>query len=196
MESHKTVDQYIQSKKQWNDELITLRRILKGTGLQEEVKWGAPIYTLAGKNIAGLAAFKDYVGLWFHQGALLKDANKKLINAQQGKTKALRQWRFSSLEEIDEKLIKAYVKEAIQNQKEGKEIKPDRHKPVIVSEELSAFLDKNVIIKNAFNLLSKAKQREYAEYITEATKPETKIRRIEKVAPMISNGIGLHDKYK
>ena len=124
MESFKTVDDYIASSGQWQNALIKLREIMLSTALAETVKWGVPVYTFAGKNIVGLAAFKSYVGIWFHQGAFLKDGKKKLINAQEGKTTALRQWRFNSIEEIDVDLIKAYVFEAIENQKLGKEITP------------------------------------------------------------------------
>ncbi|MEQ8361626.1 MAG: YdeI/OmpD-associated family protein [Cyclobacteriaceae bacterium] len=196
MQSTKTVDQYIHDQKQWNKELVKLRDTLLNTGLKEEVKWGIPAYTYEGKNIAGIAAFKPYVGLWFYQGALLKDAKKKLVNAQEGKTKALRQWRFTSISEIDPKLIQAYIKEAVQNAKEGKEIKPDRDKPIVIPKELSSYLKKTPVTQKAFNSLSKGKQREYAEYIEEAAKPETKTRRMEKIVPMIHNGVGLHDKYK
>ena len=51
------------------------------------------------------------------------------MNAQEGITKAMRQWRFNSLKEIDGKLIKAYVKEAVENQNAGKEIKPVKKRP-------------------------------------------------------------------
>ncbi|HNP07299.1 MAG TPA: DUF1801 domain-containing protein [Cyclobacteriaceae bacterium] len=196
MESHKSVKHYIHNKKQWTNELVTLREILLSTGMKEEVKWGVPVYSYEGKNVAGIAAFKSYVGLWFYQGALLKGAKKKLVNAQEGKTKALRQWRFTSMKEIDEKLIRTYLKEAIQNVKAGKEIKPDRDKPIAIPKELSSHLKKTPSALKAFNLLSKGKQREYAEHIEEAAKPETKSRRIKKILPMIVNGDGLHDKYK
>ena len=38
----------------------------------------------------GVGAFKGWVALWFHQGALLSDPNQLLINAQEGKTRGLR----------------------------------------------------------------------------------------------------------
>jgi uncharacterized protein YdeI (YjbR/CyaY-like superfamily) len=38
----------------------------------------------------GIGGFKSYFGLWFHQGALLTDKAGVLINAQEGRTKALR----------------------------------------------------------------------------------------------------------
>lgn len=195
MKSFKTVDDYIENARQWKDELDQLRNILLATGLTEEVKWGGPIYTYNGKNIAGIAGFKSYFGLWFHQGALLKDPKKKLINAQEGVTKALRQWRFSSAKEIDSKTIKAYVKEAIQNAKTGKVIKPTS-KIKLVSKELEDALKLNSAAAKQFNLLTPYKQRDYIEYISDAVKPETKIKRINKVIPMIKKGIGLNDKYQ
>ncbi|MBX2940915.1 MAG: DUF1801 domain-containing protein [Cyclobacteriaceae bacterium] len=196
MQSYKTVDQFISNAKQWKDELIQLREILLDTELTEEVKWGAPIYTYKGKNVVGMAGFKSYVGLWFHQGALLKDPKKKLMNAQEGVTKAQRQWRIASEKEIDQKTIKVFVKEAIQHIEDGNGIKPSPKKKLTVPKELAAILKKNAAASNAFKQLAAFKQREYAEYIAEAAKPETKVRRIEKILPMILNGIGLNDKYK
>lgn len=196
MQSYKTVDQFISNAKQWKDELIQLREILLDTELTEEVKWGAPIYTYKGKNVVGMAGFKSYVGLWFHQGALLKDPKKKLMNAQEGVTKAQRQWRIASKKEIDQKTIKVFVKEAIQHIEDGNAIKPSPKKKLTVPKELAAILKKNAAASNAFKQLAAFKQREYAEYIAEAAKPETKVRRIEKILPMILNGIGLNDKYK
>ena len=123
MQRAKSVDAYINQSAQWHDELKSLRRILRSTSLTEEIKWGAPCYTHKGKNVVGVGAFKSYFGLWFHQGALLKDDNNVLINAQEGKTKALRQWRMTSASEIKAAIIKRYVKEAIAHTDAGREIK-------------------------------------------------------------------------
>ncbi len=196
MKSFKTVDDYIAHAGHWQQELAHLRDILLDTELQEEVKWGGPIYTYKGKNIAGIAGFKSYFGLWFHQGALLKDPKKRLINAQEGVTKALRQWRFASAKDIDAKTIKAYIREAIDNAKAGKEIKPVKQKKSVRSKELEQALKGNSKAAKRFQLFSDAKKREYAEYIQEAAKAETRQRRLEKIIPMIMQGKGLNDKYK
>lgn len=192
-----SVDEYISKHERYQKELSLLRSILISTGLDETVKWGAPAYTYKGKNLIGIAAFKSYCGLWFHHGNLLKDEAKVLVNAQEGVTKALRQWRFLSVEEIDQKLVSAYALEAIQNSEQGKVIKPQRlAKLVVLPEELQNAFKTNKTLENQFNALSNACQREYAEYISEAKKEETRIRRLEKIMPMILNGGGLNDKYK
>jgi len=96
LKRYKTPEEYIAKNKDWQQSLILLREILLSTQMRETIKWGVPVYTFEGKNIVGITAFKLYVGLWFFQGAMLKDKKKKLINAQAGKTKALRQWRLNS----------------------------------------------------------------------------------------------------
>ena len=113
MKKPRTVDDFIESQEQWKEPLIRLRSILLSTELEETVKWNFPVYTLKGHNVAGLGAFQSYVGIWFFQGALLKDKHQRLVNAQEGKTQAMRQLRFYSAEEIDEQLVKEYLAEAI-----------------------------------------------------------------------------------
>ncbi|HOO09866.1 MAG TPA: DUF1801 domain-containing protein [Cyclobacteriaceae bacterium] len=196
MQSFKTVDEFISNAKQWKEELMQLREILRETELTEGIKWGAPIYTYKGKNVVGMAGFKSYVGLWFHQGVLLKDPKKKLINAQEGVTKALRQWRMASGKEIDARAIKAYVKEAIGHVEDGKKIKPLPRKKTAIPKELAAALKKNPAAGKAFKLLAPFKQREYSEYIAEAARPETKEKRIGKILPLVQKGMGLNDKYR
>lgn len=191
------VDVYIEKKEQWSKELSLLRKTLLELPVEETIKWGAPTYTFDGKNIVGLAAFKNYCGLWFFQGGLLKDTHKVLMNAQEGKTKAMLQWRFSSMEEIDVELVKSYVLEAIENQKQGKEIKPQRNKkPLIIPELLQTALDENVALKEKFEAFSLSHKREYANYISEAKRETTKQSRLEKIIPMILEKTGLHDKYR
>lgn len=196
MRKHETVDQFIAATKQWKAELVELRSILRSTGLEETVKWGGPVYTFEGKNVVGIGGFKSYFGLWFFQGALLADRPKVLINAQEGRTKALRQMRFGSADEIDRKLIKAYVKEAIGLAKQGVEIKPDRGKPVTVPAELQAAFRRRGKAKTSFEKMTLGRRREYVDYVASAKRDETKQKRIEKILPMIESGIGLNDKYR
>lgn len=196
MKRFQSVDDYIDGADQWQDELRQLRAILQSTVLEETVKWGAPCYTHHGKNLVGIGAFKSYFGLWFYQGALLSDPEKVLINAQEEKTKALRQWRFESKKSIKTRLIKKYVAEAIKLQDAGMEIKPSRNKPLQIPAELNAALSKNDTASQCFAQLTKGRQREYAEYIESAKRDETKQKRLEKILPMIEAGKGLHDKYR
>jgi uncharacterized protein YdeI (YjbR/CyaY-like superfamily) len=196
MKKRQTVDGVMASSKWWKAELIELRSILRSTGLKETIKWGSPVYTHEGKNVVGIGGFKSYFGLWFFQGALLADKNKVLINAQEGRTRALRQMRLQSSDEIDARLIKGYVKEAIGLATRGVEIKADRHKPLTVPAELQAALRKRKTAGTGFEKLTPGKQREYAEYVASAKQAATKLKRINKILPMIKAGVGLNDKYR
>ena len=106
----------IAKRHEWAVALLQLRELLLDLGLEETVKWASPVYMFEGKNVVGLAGFKGYYGLWFHQGALLFDPECRLVNAQAGWSRAMRQLRFASLEELDLDLARRFVKEAIANE--------------------------------------------------------------------------------
>jgi uncharacterized protein YdeI (YjbR/CyaY-like superfamily) len=190
------VSAYIRKHEKWSSQLNELRNVFHQTELIEEVKWGSPTYTLNGKLVAGMAAFKNHYALWFHQGVFLKDSDKKLINAQEGVTKALRQWRFKENDPIEPGIVLKYLQESIENTLAGKEIKPGRKKVVELPKLLKESFKSNTRLKAAFDALTPGKQREYAEYIASAKREETKYSRLEKIIPMIQKGIGLNDKYK
>lgn len=197
MKGAKTADEFILENDRWQAELILLRDILVSTGLDETIKWGVPVYVHESKNIAGIAAFKNYVGLWFYQGATLKDEAGKLISAQEGVTRALRQWRFGSAEEIitDRGIILDYVSESVSNLNKGVEIKPEKNAPLNLPEELSQKLEEDDNLNAVFESLSLSKRRDFAEYIRTAKREETRIARLEKIIPMILRREGLHDRY-
>jgi uncharacterized protein YdeI (YjbR/CyaY-like superfamily) len=196
MKSAESVVSYIDSHPSWKESLIILRSILLETELEETIKWGAPAYTIEGKNVVGIGAFKSYVGLWFHQGVFLKDPKKLLINAQEGSTKALRQLRFSSSQDIDTKTVKAYIHEAIENQKAGMQIKPVRSTSYEMPEELNKKLKSDSHLEDSFLSLSYGKQKEFAAYINEAKQSTTREKRLLKSIPLILEKVGLNDKYR
>ncbi|WP_369409904.1 DUF1801 domain-containing protein [Wocania arenilitoris] len=148
-----SVEEYIEENAHFGEALSILRKIINSTELEETVKWSAPVYTLNNKNVIGLGAFKKHFGIWFFNGVFLKDEHNLLVNAQEEKTKALRQMRFESVSEIDKNIVLAYVKEAIENQKLGKEIKPDRRKKeTVIPIELQAVLTND--LRTSFENLS------------------------------------------
>ena len=180
---------------QWENELEQLHAIIRKTPLVETTKWGGPVYTYNNKNVLGIGGFKSYFGIWFYNGVFLKDEKKLLINANEENTKSLRQMRFNSGNEIDEKLILAYIKEAIEIEDKGLAI-PKEKKETIIPELLQKELDRNLELSSKFNSFSPYKQREFIEYITSAKQEKTQMTRLEKVITMILEGRGLNDKYR
>ncbi|XMO85521.1 YdeI/OmpD-associated family protein [Algibacter sp. AS12] len=193
-----SVEEYIEEHSNFSEALTLLRTLILTTEVDEAIKWNAPTYMVNGKNVLGLGAFKNHFGIWFFNGVFLKDTHNLLVYAQENKTKALRQMRFDSIEAIDKNKVLAYVKEAIENQKLGKEIKATRttKKDITIPLELKAKLDASPVLNDAFKNLTPSKQREYCEHIDTAKREATKQTRLEKIKPMILNNKGLHDKYK
>lgn len=179
----------------WTEELEVLKSIINKTQLIETEKWGAPIYTHKNKNVIGIGGFKSYFGIWFFNGVFLKDEMNLLINANEENTKALRQMRFNSIKDVDEKIILQYIKEAIDNEEKGLKIKPES-KEKISCKLLEDELETNLDLKKAFNSFTPYKQREFAEHINDAKQEKTKLTRLEKIKPMILSNIGLNDKYR
>ena len=180
---------------QWENELEQLHAIICKTPLVETTKWGGPVNTYNNKNVVGIGGFKSYFGIWFFNGVFLKDEKKLLINANEENTKSLRQMRFNSVKEIDEKLILTYIKEAIEIEEKGLVI-PKEKKETIIPELLQNELDKNSELNDKFNTFSPYKQREFIEYIITVKQEKTQISQLQKVILMILEGRGLNNKYR
>ena len=192
----KTVDEYISKAPDWAQEkLNAVRQIALDCGLNEAVKWGAPAYVHK-TNILGLGAFKNWVSIWFHQGVFLADEAGHLTAAQD-ETRGLRQWRFLPEEPIPVELMKQYILEAIDNYEKGLKISPKKNtSPVVIPEILKEALKAKPQLWSILQGMTASHQREYCEYINEAKRDETKLRRVEKSIELIAKGAGLNDKYK
>src|SRR5438552_11805402 len=110
-------------RERWEAEIAAMRRVLAGFAMKEECKWGKPTCTVDGKNVVIMQGFKEYFGLGFFQGALLKDPKKVLV--QLGQVHAGRVMEFTGAKDIRAKAatIKAYVREAIAAEKAGLRMK-------------------------------------------------------------------------
>jgi len=181
-------------RKRWEAEIAEMRRVLAGFAMKEERKWGQPTYTLDGKNVVILQAFKEYFGLGFFQGALLKDSKKLLV--QLGQVQAGRVMKFNSVKEIRAKAatIKAYVREAMTVEKAGLRIEPKKTSAFPVPEELTESFRRNARFKRAFDALTPGRQRGYLYHFAGAKRSATRVARIEKAMPAILEGRGFLER--
>lgn len=189
-------DNPMQNNQQWAEELVRIADILVKSGLPSSIKWGAEVFTHKGKNVVSYGGFKHFVSIWFYNGVFLSDPYQVLVTASEGKTKSLRQWRFTSIYEIDDAKILEYVREAIDIEDKGLRLAPEKHHPAEVPELLAEALSADPVLKSAFEKLSSGKQKEYCLYVAEAKQEATKLARIEKITPMILQGKGLNDKHR
>jgi uncharacterized protein YdeI (YjbR/CyaY-like superfamily) len=180
----------------WHEEVEALLCILRSMGMEETIKWGSPVFTYQGKNIVSAGGFQHFFTLWFYDGVFLQDALNVLITASAGKTKALRQWRFTDKSQINEIAIRSYIQEAMQNAASGISLKPARSAMPEIPEELKSVLSEDQALATAFEKLTPFKQREYIEHISSAKRADTRRSRLEKAIPLILEGRGLNDQYR
>src|SRR3954470_22273136 len=181
-------------RERWKAEIVAMRWVLAGFGMKEERKWGKPTYTVDARNIVILQGFKEYFGLGFFQGALLKDPKKMLV--QLGQVHAGRVMEFTSAKEIVAKAatIKAYVREAIAVEKAGLRMKPKKTSDFPVPEELKERFQRDANFKRAFDALTPGRQRSYLYHFAAAKQSATRAARIEKAMPAIFEGRGFLER--
>jgi len=188
------VDAYLSKAEKWQDESRELRRILLDCQLTEELKWGKPCYTLGKGNVAIIQGFKDYCAIMFFKGALLEDKEGLLIRP--GKhTQAGRQIRFTNVQEVTgmEAILKAYVHEAVEVERAGRQVKLKETSDFEIPEEFQAKLDEMPVLKDAFKALTPGRQRAYIFHFSSAKQSKTRQSRVEKCISRILEGKGLND---
>jgi uncharacterized protein YdeI (YjbR/CyaY-like superfamily) len=181
-------------RERWEQEIAAMRRVLAGSAMKEECKWGKPTYTVDGKNIVIIQGFKEYFALGFFQGALLEDPKKVLV--QLGQVQAGRVMKFTSVKDIEAKAatIRAYVREAIAVEKRGLRVEPKKTADFPVPEELKERFRRDPRFKRAFEALTPGRQRSYLYHFAAAKQSATRVARIEKAMPAIFEGRGFLER--
>lgn len=198
MDYSEKVEAYYAQEHHFKKGIEILRNLALKANAQEYFKWQAPVYGADGKNVFWIARFKDHFGLGFFNGVFLADPKNVLINVQKDKTMAMRHWHFKSVDEIDEYGALGYIKESLDNQRKGLVLAPAKKKKekIVIPNLLQNALNQNSKANNFFKKLSHYKQKEYVEYIATAKQEKTKLSRLEKIMPMLTEGRGLNDMYR
>ena len=188
------VDWFFSKDTKWQKEYEKLRTIILDCGLIEELKWGCPCYTFQNTNIVLIHGFKEYCAVLFFKGALLNDPNGILIQ-QTKNVQSARQIRFTNVREIVkmEKILKAYVYEAIEVERVGLKVKLKKTSDFKIPEEFQKKLNKSSALKTAFNALTPGRQRQYIFYFSQPKQSKTRESRVEKYTKQILGGKGLND---
>jgi uncharacterized protein YdeI (YjbR/CyaY-like superfamily) len=177
----------------WPEELNTLRGLILEFGLEEEIKWGFPCYTLNGKNILMLAPFKDNCAISFFKGALLKE--NPILEKSGENSNTFRLIRFQGMKKINQekKTIQQIIQEAIEIEKSGKKLPKTDYATIELPEELENAFEDDHVFKSAFKSLTPGRQRGYILHFAQPKQAQTRMNRIEKCKPAIFNGKGLNE---
>lgn len=189
------VDAFMERAKNWQEEFALLREILLASGLDEDLKWGQPCYTLEGRNVVLLHGFKEYCALLFFKGALLKDP-KGILVQQTENVQSARQVRFTTPAQVSKlkPALKSYIAEAIKVEQSGEKVEFKKTAEFVMPEEFQSALSKSAALRNAFEELTPGRQRAYILHFASAKQSRTRESRIEKCTPLILDGLGLDDK--
>jgi uncharacterized protein YdeI (YjbR/CyaY-like superfamily) len=189
------VDFYFTKAERWQEESKKLRKIILDCGLTEELRWGKPCYTFEKSNIVLIHGFKEYCALLFMKGALFKDP-KGILVQQTENVQSARQIRFTNARQIValEPTLKAYIREAIEVEKSGAEVKYKNTSEFKMPEEFRTRLAELPALRRAFDELTPGRQRGYLLYFSGAKQSATRESRIEKCMPHILEGRGLNDE--
>lgn len=190
------VDKFLRKTKTWRAEFEALRPIILACGVNEDLKWGWPCYSVEGAgNVVLMHGFKTYCALLFMKGALLRDP-KGILVQQTKNVQSARQIRFTKVGEI-EKLktaLKGYVKNAIEVEKAGLSVVKKSTDEFETPREWLDTIDNDPDLKEAFDDLTPGRQRGYLLYFAGAKQSKTRQDRIDKSAKRIRAGKGLMDR--
>jgi uncharacterized protein YdeI (YjbR/CyaY-like superfamily) len=189
------VDAFLRDAPAWRDELTALRAIVLDSGLAEDWKWRAPCYTFEGRNVAILGAFRAYCALGFFKGALLKDADG-ILTAPGKDSQFMRQARFTDVRRIAEleAVLRADIVEAVEVERAGLTVDAGAARELVLPDELREALDERPDLRAAFDALTPGRRRGYVLHIAGGKRSATRRSRVERCAPRILDGKGLHDR--
>jgi uncharacterized protein YdeI (YjbR/CyaY-like superfamily) len=160
---------------------------------EETTKWGAPAFTVDGKILLIMAAFKAHAVINFWRGQELRgeQANADAMG-QFGKLKSVGDLPPDA--ELDR-----LIREASDLAKGAPAPRKAKHAPKPPPElhpEFAAALAKAPRARAAFDSFSPSAQRDYLEWVSEAKQDATRAKRIATAVEWLSEGKKRHWKYQ
>ncbi|WP_294120037.1 YdeI/OmpD-associated family protein [Sphingomonas sp.] len=161
--------------------------------VEETMKWSAPGFTLDGKILLMMAAFKQHAALNFWRGQEIGDGTPKAgAMGQFGKLTSITD--LPSNKEFD-----ALVREAAVLSKTAPAPRKAKHEPKPppgMHPEFAKALARAPKARAALDGFSPSAQREYLEWIAEAKQDKTHEKRIANAIQWLSEGKRRHWKYE
>jgi uncharacterized protein YdeI (YjbR/CyaY-like superfamily) len=196
------VDAYIEKAAPFAQPVLAhLRKLMHQAcpRVNEAIKWGMPFFVQRGIVIASMAAFKQHCafGFWGPEmkTALAKDGLKS--SEAMGSL-----GRITGLDNLpSDRTLLSYMQQAgalVESGQRTKSIertKKAKLRPVRIPPELTAALKKNKMATKVFDEFSSSCRREYADWIAQAKRPETKQKRVKQAVEWLAEGKQRNWKY-
>jgi len=189
MSTDPRIDTYIARAAPFAQPILTHLRALVSRALpeaDETIKWSMPHWTVGGKNVAGMSAFKAHCAFVIHGDGRQGDAM-----GQYGK--------IATMADLpaDARLI-AKLHDARDRLASGQPKKPKLPpKPEIpMPDDFAAALSAGSAAKDNFDRFAPSHRREYLEWITTAKAEATRAKRIGQAVEWIAEGKKRNWKYE
>jgi uncharacterized protein YdeI (YjbR/CyaY-like superfamily) len=183
--------------------LIHIRELMHKAApdLNETVKWGMPFFELNGVILGNMAAFKEHcsLGLWGPEMAAILGNDGAKSNEAMGTF-----GRIASVKDLPaERVLLGYFKQAAGFVTSGERTtslvrKPKKavKAPAEIPAELAAALKKNKLAAKVFEGFSPSCKREYVDWVVEAKRDETKMKRVAQAVEWMAEGKSRNWKYE
>ena len=189
------VDAYIAARQAFAQPILNhLRELVHAhaPGAEETMKWGVPHFVLNGQNLAGMAAFKGHAtfGFWRDEEVTGSPRDTGAMGSM---------GRLSSLADLpSDTVMTGWIGKAATLCAEGK---PKRAAPkpkaaLDLPDDLGVALGANAAAKEHWDAFSPGKRRDYIEWVIEAKREETRVKRIETIVAQVAEGKDRNWKYK
>ncbi|NVM77397.1 uncharacterized protein YdeI (YjbR/CyaY-like superfamily) [Duganella sp. SG902] len=162
--------------------------------VEETMKWSFPHFMYKGM-MCSMASFKAHCAFGFWKAELLMadDEVKREAMGHFG--------RITSVKDLpSKKVLAGYIKQAMKLNDDGvaapARAKPATPRALEIPDDLSAALDAVPAARRHFDAFSPSKQRDYAEWLTEAKTEATRARRREQAIAWIAEGKSRNWKYE
>jgi uncharacterized protein YdeI (YjbR/CyaY-like superfamily) len=192
------IDAYIKKSAEFAQPILKhMRAVVHAASpkIEETIKWNFPHFMYKGM-LCAMAAFKEHATFGFWKGSLIVDRSGRPVEQAMGQF-----GRITKLSELPpRKVLIGYIREAMRLNDEGvpspTRVKSKKPRPVVVPPELTAALKKNAKARATFEDGSPSYQREYAEWIAEAKREETRAQRLATAIEWLAQGKSRYWQYK
>jgi len=197
MSTDPRVDAYIAKKADFAQViLIHLRSLVHATcpNAEEAIKWSMPFFTYRGQNLCNMAGFKAHVAFGFWHDKVAGDAMEVGGEGAMGQM-----GRIASLSDLPpDAEIAALIRKGMAlidaGEKPRQDVKPRADQPI--APEFQAAIDANPTAAAVWASFTPGKIRDYAEWINDAKRAETRDKRIAQAVAWIAEGKDRNWKYK
>jgi uncharacterized protein YdeI (YjbR/CyaY-like superfamily) len=160
---------------------------------EETMKWSAPGFTVDGKILLMMAAFKAHAALNFWRGQEIGDGNPKAgAMGQFGK--------LTSADDLPADAdLDALIREAAALAKTApapRKVKYEPKSPATLHPEFAAALEANPKAQAVLDGFPPSAQRDYLDWVAEAKQDSTRAKRIADAVQWLSEGKRRHWKYE